>query len=453
MTPLVDLVVAGAGGGLVAACIAADAGARVLVVEANPNFSTSNNTAMSTAMIPAAGTRWQNALGVEDSPERFVSDIRAKTGDSADLALAWALARVSVHLVNWLAESAKLSVELVTDFEYPGHSRPRCHTIPGRSGQFILDRLREMTRDRSNIDLIVPARLDRVHTDSSGCVAGVSLRYPDDTYEDVDSRAVLLATSGFGADAELVARYIPEVAAAIYHGSPEARGDALRIGASMGCATGFLDAYQGHAALAIPQATLVGWATVMHGAVLVNRRGRRFGDETLGYSEYAAKVLAQPDAVAYLVLDERIDAACRSFDDYRRSTEAGALRAAPTIEALAAVCEVDLNGLVETLASARRSALGGEIDEFGRVRWEAPLEPPYLAARVGAALFHTQGGLCVDAHSRVLRTTGQPLPGLFASGGAAMGISGHGAAGYLAGNGLLAALGLAFIAAATVTET
>ena len=62
------------------------------------------------------------------------------------------------------------------------------------------------------------------------------------------------------------------------------------------------------------------------------------------------------------------------------------------------------------------------------------------------ALFHTQGGLLVDEHARVLRDR-RPVAGLYAAGGAAAGMSGHGAAGYLAGNGLLAALGLGYLAA------
>ena len=68
------------------------------------------------------------------------------------------------------------------------------------------------------------------------------------------------------------------------------------------------------------------------------------------------------------------------------------------------------------------------------------------------ALFHTQGGLVVDGSARVLRPDGTPIEGLYASGGAAAGISGHGAAGYLAGNGLLPALGLAFLAAEDVAR-
>jgi fumarate reductase flavoprotein subunit len=70
---------------------------------------------------------------------------------------------------------------------------------------------------------------------------------------------------------------------------------------------------------------------------------------------------------------------------------------------------------------------------------------------VTPALFHTQGGLVVDEHARVL-AGGVPVPGLYASGGAAIGISGHGAGGYLAGNGLITALGLAFLAAEHVSS-
>ncbi|MBA2449742.1 MAG: FAD-binding protein [Chloroflexi bacterium] len=61
-------------------------------------------------------------------------------------------------------------------------------------------------------------------------------------------------------------------------------------------------------------------------------------------------------------------------------------------------------------------------------------------------MFHTQGGLRVDPRARVLRPDGVPIPNLYAGGGSAAGISGHGAAGYLSGNGLLAALGLGKLA-------
>ena len=86
-------------------------------------------------------------------------------------------------------------------------------------------------------------------------------------------------------------------------------------------------------------------------------------------------------------------------------------------------------------------------DRVGRTAVEAPLTPPLAAVEIVPALFHTQGGLHVDEHARLLDATGRPVAGVYASGGAAVGMSGHGAAGYLAGNGLLPALGLAVLAA------
>ncbi len=104
------------------------------------------------------------------------------------------------------------------------------------------------------------------------------------------------------------------------------------------------------------------------------------------------------------------------------------------------------------LEDAARVARGEAADRFGRTVFEAPLAAPYAAVRVVPALFHTQGGLVVDEHARVLRPGGSPIPGLYASGGAAAGISGHGAAGYLAGNGLLPAFGLAYLAAGHIAR-
>lgn len=444
-----DLVVAGAGGGLVGALRAASLGLSVLVVERNERFARGNNTAMSTAMVPGAGSRWQREAGIEDTPETFVADIRTKTHGEADERLAEALARVSARLVEWLADDAGLPMSLVTDFPYPGHSQLRCHTVPGRSGQAMLDGIIRAVRRSELIDLMVPARLVDVVTDETG-VREVVVETPHGE-ERIPTRAVLLATNGYGADRALVAEHLPEIAGATYHGSEGSTGDALRIGSRLGAATAFLDAYQGHAALT-PAATLAGWATVMHGGVVVDVHGRRFGDETTGYSEYAAQLQAQEEGRGWIVLDERIHQACLAFADYQATVESGVTRTAADVGELAAAIQVEVGALAQTLDEARAAAEGRAADMFGRTAWEVPLAAPYRAVPVSPALFHTQGGLVVDGHGRVLTGTDEPIPGLYAAGGAAAGISGHGAAGYLAGNGLLPALGLSFLAAEHVAE-
>jgi fumarate reductase flavoprotein subunit len=452
-----DLVVAGAGGGLVAALRAAQLGLDVLVVEVSQHYRRGNNTSMSTAMIPGAGSRWQREEGIEDSPEQFLADVRAKTKGQADERLALALGEVSGRLVEWLADDLDLPLKLVTDFHYPGHSVDRCHSVEGRHGSVLMEHLVTKVRESDRITMLVPARLVDIELGDHGCTAVIE--QPDGTVLRVETGAVLLATNGYGADRDLVQRHLPEIAEAVYHGSEASRGDALRIGERLGADAAFLDGYQGHAALAKRGATLVGWSTIMHGGFMVNLAGHRFGDDTTGYSEYAAQLAQQEQAEGWLVLDQRIHDDNMAFLDFRQTVEGGALVWAATLPELAAAISVDPEALVGEAEGLAQVAAGAADDRFGRTFVEAPLAGPYAAVRVVPALFHTQGGLVVDEHARVLRRDGSPIPGVYASGGAAEGISGHGAAGYLAGNGLLPALGLAFLAAdhlgsaAHITET
>lgn len=442
-----DLVVAGAGGGLLAALRAAHHGLQVLVVEASEHFRRGNNTAISTGMVPGVGTRWQREAGVDDSVERFVADVEAKTKGTGDLRLAAALAGVSASMVEWMADDLGFDFSLVTDFNYPGHTAHRCHTLEGRHGSVLLDRLVKAVAEEENIDLLAPARLVDVLTDAEGAARAVVIEMPDGSREEVECGAVLLATNGYAGDPELVATHLAEIANARYHGSEASRGDALRIGQRLGAATAYLDAYQGHAALSKQANTLVGWATVMHGGVVVNVAGERFADETTGYSEFAPTLAAQPDAEGWIVIDAEIDRRCQSFTDYVQTAESGAVVWGHDVAELAAKMRVDAASLEAELAAVRRAATGAEADRFGRTSFDHVLEAPYAAVRIVPALFHSQGGLVVDEHARVLREDGTPIPGLYASGGAANGISGHGAGGYLAGNGLLPALGLAHLAA------
>ncbi|GGJ50110.1 FAD-dependent oxidoreductase [Streptomyces brasiliensis] len=446
-----DLVVAGAGGGLIAALRAAQLGLDVLVVEASEHFLRGNNTSMCTAMVPGVGSRWQREQGIEDSVDLFAADVDRKTKGTGDQRLARALAAVSGEMVEWMADEVGLEISLMTDMHYPGHSVDRCHTIPERHGTALIDHLARRARAHPNIDFLVPARLTDVELDADGRVAAVVVTDPHGEQERIETPAVLLATNGYGADRELVAEHMPEIAAATYHGSETSRGDALRIGARLGAATAYLDAYQGHGALAAKAATLLGWATIMHGAVMLDTTGHRFAKETSGYSEFGPFLAARPGATGWVVYDRRVHDLCEPFTDFRQTAESGAEVWADDARGLAAATGLPEEAVVAELEESARAARGEIPDRFGR-DYEAPLEPPYAAVRVVPALFHTQGGLVVDGSARVVDADDRPIRGLYASGGAAAGISGHGASGYLAGNGLLPAFGLAYLAATAVAS-
>jgi fumarate reductase flavoprotein subunit len=441
----VDVVVAGAGGaGLTAALAAADRGRTVLIVERRPTFRHDCNTAMSTGMIPAAGSGWQDQAGVEDSPDAFLADIERKTAGTADATVARALTTVAPELVQWLAARCGLRLELVTDFAYPGHSAYRCHAVSGRSGQTLMRALLSAAESHPNITFMVGTRLTDVILRAGGGAAAV-IANPDRAEESVSAAGVILACNGFGAARERVSELIPEIAGGLYYGGPGSVGDALAIGERLGADLACMDAYQGHGSVAVPHGILVTWAAIMNGAFIVNRLGARFADESQGYSEFARKIAGQPESAGWVVLDKQINQACLSFTDHQRLNGAGAVRWADDVPGLAGVTGCRPEVLAATMTATARYAAGQACDPFSRRHWARPLHPPYAAIQVAGALFHTQGGLAVDACGRVLRG-GLPLPGLFAAGGAAVGISGAGADGYLAGNGLLAALGLGLLA-------
>lgn len=444
-SPDIDVVVAGAGAaGLAAALSAADAGLSVALVEASETFRAGNNTSMSTSMIPSAGSRWQRSAGIEDSADVLVDDILKKTKGDVDQAVARALAEVSAELGDWLADACGVPLELVTDVWFPGHSRLRHLCVPDRAGRTLHRHLLEAMEARPEITLIAPLRVTGFEPADGDWPVVVAER-PDGTREALTTRALVLATNGYGANAELVQRHIPEIADGLYFGGDGSRGDALEIGGRLGADVGFLDSYQGHASVATPHGVLLTWTSVMNGAFVVNANGERFGDESTGYSEYAVPVLRQPGGLAWVVYDEAIHEKALPFADYQDLLAAGAVRWADDVEALATAMAVPVDALGETMRRAASFAAGTDSDPFGRTLWPHALRPPFATVKVTGALFHTQGGLRVDANAAVL-SGGVPIPGLYAAGGAAAGISGHGAEGYMSGNGLLSALGLGYLA-------
>jgi fumarate reductase flavoprotein subunit len=129
-----------------------------------------------------------------------------------------------------------------------------------------------------------------------------------------------------------------------------------------------------------------------------------------------------------------------NFDDYRQAIDLGAIKKGETIEQLAGELQLPPRVLAETNDAYQRFARDEQVDPFGRPDCQV-LEAPYFGVKVTGALFHTQGGLSVDQHGRVLGSDGVVIPNLYAGGGVAAGISGHGAGGYFSGNGLITALG------------
>ncbi len=438
------LVIGAGAGGLIAALRAKAAGAEVLVLERDkvPRGS----TALSAGLIPAAGTAFQRAAGIADTADDFLLDIRHKAHHEPETARVRTVVEAVGPALEWLGEHHAFPFSVIDNFTYPGHSARRMHALPSRSGVEIMDRLRAAC-EAAGVDIVTEAQADILYTGEGGRILGVGIIRPDGTRDRIGCSALVLACNGYGGNKALVAEHIPDLRDAVYFGHPGNQGDAVLWGEALGAAIADLSGHQGHGSVAEPHGILITWATMTEGGFQVNREGRRFADESRGYSEHATAVLAQPGGVGWSIFDGRIAGIARQFEDFRAAEAQGAVIQAETVAALAARCAIAAPVLAETFDTVEALKASGGVDAFGR-SWAGvpPLVAPLCAVRVTGALFHTQGGLVVDGEARVLTPSGARFPNLFAVGGAAVGVSGREASGYLSGNGLLTAFAYGFLA-------
>jgi len=437
----VPVLIIGAGAcGLTAALRLAEAGIETVLIERDA--TPSGSTALSSGFIPAAGSAVQRAAGIDDDAERFAADIQAKAHGTAAPHLVAAYTGAAAAAMDALARHG-LAFDVLDGFLYPGHSARRMHTLPERTGQALVAAL-ERAATAAGAMLLTRALARDIWVDADGRVTAVGCERPDGSVDVIGCDVLLLACNGFGGNAAMVAEHLPAMREAVYGGHVGNDGSAIAWGRQLGARLADLGGYQGHGSWATPQGALISWAVMMDGGVQINARGQRFHDETHGYSEAAVHVLAQPGGVAWNVFDDRTLALARGFPDFVAAEAGHAVKTCAGLAELAALIGCDADTLGQTLQGVRPQA----SDAYGR-RFERGLQAPYHAIKVTGALFHTQGGLDIDAQCRVLNQDGQALPNLLAAGGAARGVSGNDVSGYLSGNGLLSAVAGGHIAAAT----
>ena len=170
-----------------------------------------------------------------------------------------------------------------------------------------------------------------------------------------------------------------------------------------------------------------------------------------GYSEAAADVLRQPGGIAWDVFDARIADVARQFEDFRNAERAGAVLMADTVAELAQAMHVPAADFaaewnaVESLKAQRRAR-----SLRSPVRAGAALRAAVACGQSDRRAVSYPRRAC-DRRLRPRQAQGRhpTFPNLFAAGGAAAGVSGDSAAGYLSGNGLLTATVLGRLAGMT----
>ena len=199
----VDVLVIGAGAcGLAAAIAAHDEGASVAIVEKLDRPG--GNSSLSTGSVPAANSRFQREAGIVDDPATMVRDLMGIAKETDDLALVQRMADVSAETVEWLIDTVKARMVLITAYKHIGHSIQRLHAPVSRRGQDLVDDFLKAVEQR-DIPLAVGNGVDDLLVEN-GAVVGARIQSTEGLSE-VRAKKTILAVNGFAADPELVKQH------------------------------------------------------------------------------------------------------------------------------------------------------------------------------------------------------------------------------------------------------
>jgi succinate dehydrogenase/fumarate reductase flavoprotein subunit len=271
----------------------------------------------------------------------------------------------------------------------------------------------------------------------------------------VRARSVVVATGGFQGDVELVTRYITPWADRLHlRSNPYSTGDGLRFALAAGAsASRGLSAFYGHLLPAPPARIEPASFRVLaqlyspH-AVLLNREGRRFVDESRGDAVSALALSRQPEAAGFLVFDadcHRDHVVASHLPDMPAAdplqvigSSGGAVLQAGSLDELGrqlsrlGCAGASVAATLRSYNHAVAELTPEELDPPRRGNLHRCSRAPFTAVPVRPGITFTEGGVRVDETCQALDRDGRPVPGLFVAGVDVGGFSNEGYAGGLA---------------------
>ena len=507
MANVTDVVVVGSGGaGMTAALSAAVAGSKVTVIERAPVFG--GTTAISGGGMWLPRNASGQALGIEDSEEAVRTYLNRVTFGRTAEDVLMSFIENAPKTADFIVENSPVVLDGTHVADYltnlPGAHTEGRQVAPGlydtnRLGEwkdkvrigpwpttivFVTQKEKESLPDIGKVgweriqtgisgrgrglvaglmepclalgvEFVNNARLVGL-TQSCGRVDGVELLH-DSRPERIRARhGVILASGGFEWNRSLWRSLI----GVPFDGPlspPYNEGDGLVAAARVGAKLGSLNDVWWMPSYAKPGDTYDGRPRLRskpnrglpHG-IVVNRRGRRFVNESINYNDFGKlQVAFDPhpyefvNAPSFHIFDQEHRDKYPILENEDEPVEGWPV-SAPTIRELAERLGIDPEGLESQVAEFNRNAEQGIDPVFhrGEARWErkhytwerykvddpfgpsnpaiAPLStPPFYGLELKIGCFGTKGGVVINSHGQAIDWNDNPIPGLYAAGNVA----------------------------------
>ena len=440
-----DAVIAGCGvAGLASAVAAAEAGARVAVLERATREERGGQSKYTEAYL-----RMKSLTDVTDDFETHLAangsgsvdpELIAEAGGEshrsplaralsiADPAVLERFAGAAGETVSWLRGMGARFEFLPTQFLT--RSQPRL--LPVGGGQALIDVLAGRA-ESLGVAFFYETAAQSLRLDALGSVVGLRAIGSGNVPLELEGQ-VILACGGFEGNAEMMTRYVGPRSVylrPICKGGYYNRGEGIRMALDIGAAaSGDFGSY--HAEPVDPRSGISEPSVfIFPYGILVNSDGDRFTDEAPGtvdahYEPITRRIHEQRHGMAWAVLD----AQHLRIANYRlgiRTDQPPVV--AESIDQLAARIGVPVGRLKETVDRYNAACSGAEwrpleLDGVAtqglappKSNWaRALVEPPFHAYPVMSANVFTFGGLKVDRSAQVVNSQGDCIPGLYAAG-------------------------------------
>ena len=432
-----EIVVVGAGSaGMTAAIRAAEAGAKVLLVE-KQGFLGGGDSMFSSTSLRAGGSSLQTGEG--ESTEDFYKYLEAQAmeyrPDVCDLEAVRIYAERSGRITDWLIELGvpygtvtKSSFSVITE----DGSAPGSHNM-----RVLANRVEEL-----GIEYRVDTTATAILMDD-GAAVGITVKDPNGTYN-INASAVIVCTGGYSNNLDLVGKYAPDWLNRPTTGAPSCTGDGILMAEAIGAKITNMDQVKANALCYELGGVGISLTAITPYAVLINRDGMRFMNESGGtVISRAEGVMKQPENEAYAVFDETVIEKLKLMKGYNDS---GYFLSADSIEELAELLEnTDKEAFIATMNAYIESSKEGYDADFDKEIVNPIGKPKYYAVRVTPSMQSTYGGITTDHSARVLDVNDNIIPGLYAAGAT----SGHGCCAGEVGAALIVAFAFGEIAGET----
>lgn len=426
-----DVVIIGLGiAGASAALEAHRAGAEVLVLERATAGGGASALSQGQFYL-GGGTAVQDVCGYPDSAEEMHRFLRAVTTTDEDEKLR-VFCESSVEQFDWLEDlgvpfareayrhkavytrtgEGLLSTgnEKAWPFREQAQPAPRGHQVSGDgdiSGGYVAMTAILARVAQEQIPVVCEANVIALVQDDDGRVVGVKVRI-DGVDSFVQARTgVVLAAGSFNLNHDVTSANMPLFST--YGkplGEPTNDGAGLLLGRTVGVAERGMHGLVATASIYPPEDLIKG--------IVVNSEGRRFIAEDVYHGRMAHHIARQPDAKAFLILDEEIFG-------YPKHGSHTFIDAFETVGEMEQALGLPTGSAQQTLDRYNADIASGEDTEFHKhPDWLKQLHPPYAVFEISVPRsdYHwmSLGGLVTDANGRALREDGSVVDGLYAAG-------------------------------------